>query len=280
MPEEWRLIRTGPLSGAMNMALDEILFDAVAGGRSRPVLRLYRWSPPTLSLSYAQSLAEVNLDACRRFGLDVVRRATGGRAVLHDQECTYAIIARSGALIPATITASCRMFGGVLQKTMVRLGLAADLAGRRRSGSQPGICFTAPGQDELVYLGRKLTGSSQKRRGGSVLQHGSIPVELDLEKLWQILDPSGSAPAAGAAQLAERVGWLNRFLVAPVTIDAVEEALVGVFTQELAVHFLPEKLTGEEWEAATRLADKKYANKEWTRYGGKAHPNGTPNQSP
>ena len=268
MAEKWRLIRSGPLPGALNMALDEALLQAVAGGRSRPVLRLYRWQPSALTLGYSQPAAAVEWQACRRLGVEVVRRPTGGRAVLHDRECTYAVIApAAGAPFPGGIAASYREIAGALRLALAALGLPAELAPGRRRGGQPGICFVAPATSELVYRGCKVTGSAQKRQGQAFLQHGSIPVDLDLERLWQLLDPGGrTPPREGAAQLALSVGWLNRWLQPAVTISQVEEALPVAFAESFGVQFEEDAVSADEWAAAQALAEEKYGNEQWTKH--------------
>ncbi len=273
MPEEWRLLRTRPLSGALNMALDDVLLGAVATGRSMPVLRLYRWSPPTVSIGYAQSLAEVNQEACQDFGYEIVRRPTGGRAVLHEHECTYAVIACTGTLFAGTILDCYRVIAGALRKTVASLGMAVELSMDRRRGTQPAICFTAPAHGELLYRGCKMVGSSQKRHGRAFLQHGSIPIDLDLQRLWRVI--GGESAFSGGDELSRTIGWLNRFLPSPVSIEMVEDALIAVFANELQLHFRPEEPTADEWKAARRLAEEKYANDYWTQCGGRNNRNYT-----
>lgn len=163
----WRLINSGFQTGAMNMALDEALLHSVARGDSLPVLRFYRWSPATVTLGYAQSVhTDLDLDVCRRAGLDVVRRSTGGRAVLHDHEVTYSVIAPLNTLIFGNSVLDCyRVISEILQKTLRQLGLPAQLVpGKLRGGHQnatKAICFSAPSQYELVIDGRKVAGSAQ-----------------------------------------------------------------------------------------------------------------------
>ena len=140
MHQDWRLIRSPALPGAMNMAFDEALLESVAAGRSGPVLRLYRWDPPAVSLGYGQSLQRVNLPACRELGLDVVRRLTGGRAVLHHREVTYAVIApERTAFFPGGVLDNYRVIAGVLLQALQTLGLTAEIVGRAgRSRSRVG----------------------------------------------------------------------------------------------------------------------------------------------
>lgn len=254
------------------MALDEALLESVAVGRSGPVLRLYRWRPATVTLGYFQRSAEaVNLSACRDMALSVVRRCTGGRAVLHAEEATYAVIspARSD-LFPGPVLENYRVIAAVLREAISALGLEATLApGRERAGRERGAqasaCFTAPSSYELVYRGCKLTGSAQKRQGEAFLQHGSLPVELDLERLYRALDVDGRLPpAAGADLLAGCVGWLNRWLAHPVTVEAVEEALVAAAARCWGVRLMASEPTAAESERAAQLLADRYSDPDWS----------------
>jgi lipoate-protein ligase A len=254
------------------MALDEALLESVAAGRSGPVLRLYRWLPAAVTLGYFQHSAEaVNFAACRELGIEVVRRCTGGRAVLHAHEATYAVIspARSD-LFPGSVLENYRVIAAALREAIAALGLDASLApGRARGRSGDGVrasaCFTAPSSYELVYRGCKLTGSAQKRRGEAFLQHGSIPVDLDLERLFRALDVDGRLPpAAGAERLASCVGWLNRWLVRPVTVETVEEALVAAAVRCWEVRLVESEPTVDESARAAQLLTERYADPAWT----------------
>jgi lipoate-protein ligase A len=269
--ELWRLARTGPLPGALNMALDEALLNAVGAGRSRPVLRLYRWRPAAVSLGYFQRGAQVvNRDACRAMGVDVVRRMTGGRAVLHDRELTYAVMADArGGLFSARVLDNYRRIAEVLRRTLRSFGLEVVMAPGRRSvgdgGAARSACFTAPSSFELVCHGCKIAGSAQKRQGEVFLQHGSIPVDLDPVKLFRVLDTAGAvAPAEGGRRLAESVGWVNRWLARPVTVDEVEDRLVACFAELLNVELVEEPPTAEEWRESERLVAERYGDRDWT----------------
>lgn len=270
--QKWRLIRSGPLSGACNMALDEALLESVAAGRSLPVLRLYGWSPPAVTLGYFQRIeAAVNLEACRSLGLDVVRRITGGRAVLHDREVTYSVISpERSALFPGGILENYRVIARVLQQTLDSFSLETSLApGRSRScgssAAQQSACFTAPATYELLHAGCKVTGSAQKRQGDAFLQHGSIPVELDPECLFRALDTEQRlSPQAGGQLLARSVGWLNRWLPEPVTVAEVEERLLACVTRGWDACLIEDRPAAAEQERAAQLAAEKYGHPAWT----------------
>lgn len=256
--ERWRLIRTGPLPGAMNMAVDAALLEAVARRESMPVLRLYRWSPAALTLGYAQKAAAVDFVACRRLGIDVVRRPTGGRAVLHDAEVTYAVLSPlRTAVFPGGILDTYRIIAGALREALRSLGLEAEFVpGRERGGEgAEAVCFAAPSSHELLCQGRKMTGSAQKRITGAFLQHGSIPIDLDLSRLAQLLQKGASGEDPETAVLGRKVGWLNRFLPTPVSAHEVEERLVAAFARQLGIVFEESSLSVGEWSEARALEE-------------------------
>ena len=271
----WRLIRQPAASGAFNMALDQALLEAVASGESGPVLRLYRWSPATVTLGYAQRGPRVvNLEACRRLGLDVVRRYSGGRAVLHDQEMTYAVIApEPSPWFPGGLVATYQVIAGVLQETLAQLGLTTELAVGRRPGAgaqdaRGSACFTAPATAELVHAGCKVTGSAQKRQKGAFLQHGSVPVDLDPVRLFEALDTMGSLdPAVGGKLLAKSIGWLNRWLPVARPVEEVEDRFVAEFAARLDVILKPDQPNCTEMARARDLVGLQYDNPAWTLAG-------------
>lgn len=265
-PHRWRLIRSGHLSGAMNMAIDDALLHSVACGASPPVLRLYRWRPATLTLGYAQLPGTaVDLNACATAGIDVVRRPTGGRAVLHDREVTYAVIAPCSEPFGTSVAHCYRTIAGVLQNALRSLGLAAELVpGQQRGQQGRAVCFTAPAQHELLIGGCKVAGCAQKRRGAAFLQHGSLPLDIDLGLLQRLM-PVAPGEEAGERQAA--IGWLNRFASRPLTVDEVEEALVAAFRHDLGIEFAVSELNDLEKHAAADLHDQYYADPQWTRRG-------------
>jgi lipoate-protein ligase A len=263
---KWRLINSGDQTGAMNMALDEALLNSVANGRSSPVLRFYRWHPATVTLGYAQSVhTDLDLDVCASAGLDVVRRSTGGRAVLHDHEVTYSVIAPlNTGLFGGSVLECYRVIAEVLQKTLLQLSLPAELVpGKSRGGQRnamKAVCFSAPSQYELVIEGRKVAGSAQKRHGQSFLQHGSIPLEMDLELLGKALKINENIATSGSL---ESVGWLNQWSKKKLTIDEVEEVLAEVFSTHLQVEWDPSEPSLSELQDAQRLCAEKFSCPEW-----------------
>ena len=203
----WRLIESGAGPGAWNLALDDAIFSCVRERRSPPTLRFYAWSAPTLSIGYGQEPAgEIDLDACRRRGVTVLRRSTGGRAVLHDREITYSVAVPAGtAPFGSGLDAAYRAVAAGLVAGLRRLGVDARAApsprGQGRAGRHPG-CFAAVARHEIAVGGRKLVGSAQRRSAGAFLQHGSILLEGHAGALGALLR-GGAPPDGGMVGLAE-----------------------------------------------------------------------------
>ncbi len=193
MLKEWSLIYDPPLEGKANMDRDQEILSAVAAGSSPPTLRLYRWAPPALSLGRFQKEEQVvDGEACRRLGIDVVRRPTGGRAVLHHQELTYSIILpENQPPIPKGILPAYCFLNRALLAAFDLLGIETEQAPEKMRGPRlaPGSCFDSSSAYELRVAGKKVVGSAQLRRGGALLQHGSILLELPLDIYRQVLKP-------------------------------------------------------------------------------------------
>lgn len=248
------------------MALDEALLHSVANGHSSPILRFYRWQPATVTLGYAQSIhTDLDLDVCKQAGLDVVRRSTGGRAVLHAHEVTYSVIAPLNTDPFGGSVLDCyRVISEVLLKTLIRLGLPAQLVpGKPRGGHQnamKAVCFSAPSQYELVIEGRKVAGSAQKRHGQAFLQHGSIPLEMDLELLGKALKTDVNKATSGS--LAS-VGWLNQWSEKKLSIDVVEKVIADVFSEHHQLEWDLSEPTNGELKEAEMLYAEKFSCSEW-----------------
>lgn len=271
----WRRIVSGPLTGAANMALDEALFRSVQAGISPPVLRLYRWKPATVTLGYGQrGDRQVNLPICREMGIDVVRRLTGGRAVLHADEVTYSIIASEhDASFSNSILDNYRLIAAALQHCLRQFGLPVEMVSGRHdslgtNAAEKSACFTAPSYFELSCHGCKICGSAQKREGGCFLQHGSLPVDLDPQILFATLNcDSDIDNEQGGRSLARHVGWINRWTKHHVSISQVEKQLIDSFASIFSVSFLDDQPTPQELALAHQLEQSKYANPDWNMKG-------------
>jgi lipoate-protein ligase A len=263
---DWRLIDSGPGPGPWNLALDDAIFAAVAGGTSPPTLRFYGWAAPTLSLGYAQERdRDVDEAACAALGVEVLRRATGGRAVLHDRELTYSVCAPAGLPSFGTgLNAAYRTIAAGLVAGLRLLGVAADVAPGEpgRSPRHPG-CFAARSRHEIGVGGRKLVGSAQRRERGAFLQHGSVLLEGHDERLERVLRPVGGQPAAG------RMVGLAELLDPAPSAGELAAAIVAGCAAEWRVRFHPGAPSPAEASAARRLERVRYRSPAWNaRRGG------------
>ncbi len=259
----WRLIVEGAQRGAWNMAVDEALAEAVDAASSAPVLRLYRWSPPCLSLGFAQPYEAADAGFCAAHGVDVVRRPTGGRAVLHHLELTYAVAAPLGRGpfthdLQAAYQTICRALVAGLRAA----GVPADVSGAPPTGmirpTQAIPCFVGPAAGEVVVGGRKLVGSAMRRVGGAILQHGSI-----LEG-WDGALQAGCLGLADDSSLRPAVVTIGDLLGGEFDAGRLAEAVAGGVASALAVVFAPSRLTPEERSRAEVLERGRYGHERYT----------------
>jgi lipoate-protein ligase A len=241
MERQWRLVVDGNLPGARNMARDMAFLDAVADGEAPSTVRLYGWDPPCLSLGRHQGIEAAGLEFCRVEGIDVVRRPTGGRALLHHLELTYAVIAplNEGPL-PRGLQEAYRAICAVLVRAVRALGVDAELTGGEVNLQLPSPkttipCFEAPAGGEVVVGGRKLVGSAMRAHGGAILQHGAILVD------WDGCLQAGAMGLADDASLRPQVTTLRDELGRELPRAVLEEALVEAFRSELGVEFETEQ---------------------------------------
>lgn len=284
----WRLIHSGHLSGPANMAIDEAILRGVAQG-GRPTLRFYGWEPPAISVGVFQDVEnEIDLVMCKSLGIDVVRRPTGGRAVLHDVEVTYSLILpEESGIIPKGITESYRAVSEGIVRGLASLGLDAKMVSLRRKGdkapstqaprsgryvitveapdqgSASAACFDSPSWYEVTVGGKKIVGSAQMRRMGVLLQHGSIPLELDAEKFFACLKfPSRESRKRAKAAFLARATSVREELGRDVSFIEVSEAIAQGLKEALGITFVEGELTPFELETAERLFAK-YAHLDW-----------------
>jgi lipoate-protein ligase A len=252
----------------MNMAVDEAIARGIADGLAPPTLRFYAWEPPCISLGRHQPLAAVDVRRCAELGYGIVRRPTGGRAILHTDELTYSVAARqddplmSGLVLDAYL----RLAAGLVEG-LWRLGVQAEPApGTSRPGPDvSAACFEVPSAYEIMADGRKLLGSAQNRRTGFVLQHGSLPLTGDLTRLIECLVmPSAAEKEKLKVSLTEHATTLERAAGRPIGFEEAGDAMAAGFEEALAIELCPGELTEAERAWAAELARDKYGHPEWT----------------
>ncbi|OLN23341.1 octanoyltransferase [Domibacillus antri] len=271
--ETWAFLDTGNHSAAYNMAVDEALLDWHSKGEIPPVVRFYGWEPAALSIGYFQKAEkEVDFDALRRHNLGFVRRPTGGRGVLHEHELTYSVIvSEEHPEMPAGVTEAYRVISeGVLQGFRA-LGLEAEFAVPRTEeekaslkNPRSSVCFDAPSWYELVVEGRKVAGSAQTRQKGVILQHGSILLDIDEDKLFSLFHYSNERVKERIQRaFKEKAVAINALRSERVTLDEARTAFKKGFEQGLHIDLEPLTLTEEQIQQIDMIQKERYENREW-----------------
>jgi lipoate-protein ligase A len=262
----WRLIDTGPLDGPTNMATDEALLACFDPERSAPLLRLYGWESPALSLGRFQKADEtLDLGRCAAAGVPVVRRITGGGVIYHADELTYAIVCAPHHLPPArSIKESFRILTGFLLRFYTGLGLAPRYAldhmpAGTRLGERTPFCFAGKESYDIMINGRKIGGNAQRRLRSVIFQHGSIPLENRAAYGARFLRDEPRGLGEGIVSLAE-LG------IAAPTND-LRAGLAGAFATSHRVDLVPGGLTDRERTLARELRVRKYTSSAWNHHG-------------
>lgn len=257
--EPWRFLDTGAADGAFNMAVDEGL--ARAGNSPLPILRVYRWQPFTISIGYLQESAEVDAQTCRRDGVGLVRRPTGGRAIFHAHEVTYSVIipkghgwfAKSSLLVYNEISAALALglqSVGLPVKLEKRSQPDADFAGYRRQFA----CFASSARFEIHYQSRKLVGSAQRRFENALLQHGSILLgDQHLRLVDYLARHKNGELEAARQQLQNKTTTIEAILNREVSYDEIARCVKSGFETSLNINFKALPLTAAELDIINQL---------------------------
>ncbi len=260
MMERWFLLDDRPAAGALNMALDELLLARAEAAPTSPVLRLYSFDNPTLTLGFHQNPERtIDIETVRRGSIDVVRRFTGGRALLHDGELTYCVAARTDG----------EMFGEHLQSTFLRLsealagalrilGVEAAVSAGRKGGGERGLarpCLDSVSRHEVTVHGRKIVASAQRRTKHALMQHGSILLDPSSASITEYLKGDWGPIRNRVTSVMEETGL--RILSA-----TVREAVVEAFERKFNASFEPLQLKAAEieeleWRRASKLKESR-----------------------
>lgn len=232
-----KLLKTGHQNAFLNMGIDEALMKTA----DEPVLRLYGWSPAAVSIGYFQGLEEeVDLAACKAHGVDVVRRVTGGGAVFHDSELTYSFVTRD--------------FDGNILESYKEI-CAGILLGLKKIGVEG----TFAPLNDLVVGGKKFSGNAQTRRGGVLLQHGTILLDVDVDKMFDLLKvPSEKLKGKLISDVKQRVTGIGK------TFEETAQALADGFEEHYCLNFEPMELSEEQLSLAEEFAGR-YRSDEWLK---------------
>jgi len=252
------------------MAVDEAIMESVGRGEAHPTLRIYGWRPPGVSLGRFQEVdQQVDTEALRQRGWGLVRRPTGGRAILHDDEVTYSVCVSQDQIEDGhSVLRSYRYLAQGIQQGLQLLGVEAQLGRKPRSArnksrrdQQPAICFAQSTRADMVAAGRKIVGSAQVRRNRTILQHGSVPITLNIADHLAVM-PGNDISGEGETLSRAAVG-VSDLLGRQVTYQQLAEALVAGFGEALGLKLEAGQLTDAEENRAEQLHAEKYATDEW-----------------
>jgi lipoate-protein ligase A len=242
------------------MAIDEAILRSRIQGKAANTIRFYRWNPSAVSIGRFQNVHnEVNLENCEKYGVDVVRRITGGGAVYHDaqDEITYSVIVGREDLGAEDVKAAYNKICNGLTNALDLLGVKADF--------NPGDPKNCP---NITVNGRKISGSAQSFKGSVVLQHGTLLLSVDLEKMFTYLRVPWAKTCMEIVNVAERkITSLKKEMGAEIGIEHAYAALVKGFQNALEMDLSESVLTTEEKETVEKLRTEKFANKDWTFLG-------------
>lgn len=269
IPNHWRLTISPPSRGGWNMALDEAILEAVGRGEALPTLRFYAWEPPCISLGVAQSIHDVDLKRLHAKRWDIVRRSTGGRAILHTDELTYAVIAPienphvTGGVLESYRHLSAGLVAGLQQMAMsVEIEPEKQLSEGERGNP---VCFQAPSAYEITVKQRKLLGSAQVRRRNGILQHGTLPLKGDITRICEVLQFDDEEERIFAVDaLRNRAATVEDLLGEPLSWESAAKAMSEGFRQALDLQLESRDPSPGELTRAEELQRERFANTRWT----------------
>ena len=250
MKEQWRLLQTGFNTAFSNMAIDKAILVANSEGKVPPTVRFYGWMPRAISLGYFQSVAEeIDVKACKQLGVDYVRRITGGGAVFHDKELTYSIvIPESHPAVPKNILKSYGRICNALLHGLQHLGIQGTYA---------------PINDILVD-GKKISGNAQTRKINTVLQHGTILLDVDVDTMFFLLKvPNEKIKDKLIKDVKQRVTSIEHLVGKRIHFEEVAEALKKGFEEEFRIELVPGNLTKEEKTLAVQFEKECFSTTQW-----------------
>jgi lipoate-protein ligase A len=263
MTHIWRLIDSGRCDAAYNMALDEAIAISVRNGKSPPVLRIYGWKCPSVSLGSFQNIDDIDLKYCSENNIAVVRRPTGGRGILHGDELTYSFCARNEGEFSRGLLETYRLLSSAFQSAMETAGLKVSIKTGRESGrnlARSPLCFKSTSFGEISFNGKKLIGSAQKRWHDGFLQQGSMPYSIDNEKISLVFKIS----ALTSRYRKQEITGL-RELIAKFDPKSLKEAIKLSFERIFNITLVDSLPFRQEHETALVLMKEKYLNPLWTR---------------
>lgn len=268
MTENWYLLDSGEQTPAYNMAADECLLRWHSEGKIPPVIRFYEWKPAGLSVGYFQKTKNrIDVEAVHKHGFDLVRRLTGGRAVLHDDELTYSVIvSEDHPKMPTSIKEAYLVISKGLLQGLQSLNIPASFAtpeGKLDIQSSA-VCFEEPSWYEIIIDGKKAIGSAQTRKQGVILQHGSIPITVDNELLYDLFIYKNEKVKERAMRgFKDKAISLTEATKRSISMNDLKASIKNGMEQSLDINLETIQLSQEQEQEIVTLAEEKYKSNEW-----------------
>jgi lipoyl(octanoyl) transferase len=262
--KEWRFLPYEKLPCYENMAIDEYLIKYYEKTK-RPVLRFYGWTPPSISIGkYQDAMNDINIEICTDDDMTIVRRMTGGGAILHDEELTYSIVCSEEDIdcknlpVKETFEKLNTFIINMYKEMGLKAVYAKDFSKKMKFGEPVPFCFSCNEEYDILVRGKKLGGNAQSRKKDIIFQHGSIPFENGRDK--------------AAKYFIRKINFdnyttLREALKKKITVDEAIKKLEGAFKKTLKVKLREEKLNDREKEAVDKLVIEKYSSDEWNIKG-------------
>ncbi|MDH7563869.1 MAG: biotin/lipoate A/B protein ligase family protein [Candidatus Bathyarchaeota archaeon] len=252
----WRLLKVETHDAYINMAIDEAILTAKIGNLVPSTLRFYQWKPSAVTIGKFQNIQnEVYVENCKTVGVDIVRRITGGGTVFHDAEgeITYSVVASKEELQARDIAEVYARIYAALAEALRALNIQADF--------NEGNAKTCP---NLTVKGRKISGSAQSHKAGVFLQHGTLLINANLEKMFTLLRVPWAKTCMEVVNVAKhKITSIEQELNKDVTTEEAQQALIKGFEKALGIRLIDGTLTPYERELAERLCKEKYSTDEW-----------------
>ncbi|CAH2212424.1 lipoate--protein ligase family protein [Tepidibacter aestuarii] len=267
--QKWRVIRNRAYDGYMNMAIDEAIMNAYKEERVDPTIRFYTWKPACVSIGYFQKMEdEIDINICKKLGVDFVRRTTGGRAVLHDNELTYSIVVdEKNPLMDGGIMQTYRYISEGLANGLKVSGVDIDPLTRAHKdikSDKSAVCFNSKSHYEISINNKKVVGSAQTRKEGIILQHGSIVLDFDVDKLISIIKIDESKKEKLKRVTLKKASGIENELGKKVDINILQENIIKELEQHFNIEIYEDELSDYEIKLAKQLYEK-YSNDDWNK---------------
>jgi lipoate-protein ligase A len=262
--EIWRLMDCGKRDASYNMALDEAIATFVKAGDAPPTLRFYGWDTPSVSIGAFQKLSDINLQYCKSHSIAIVRRPTGGRAILHGDELTYSFSASNNGFFSGSLLATYRALSSAMCSAFTMLGIEVDMQSKRASGKdimRSPLCFRSTSYGEITCQGRKIVGSAQKRWQEGFLQQGSIPYSVDHEKIVKVFSAENTMQVSSALSAPidfnkSMIGLKD--MIRDFDDRVFRQCLKRAFEQIFSIRLVFDRPSDPEESLARQLAIEKY----------------------